>query len=136
MTRLLNTAFIGQTKTQATPSVWVKTRLQGTNTYSLMVVEKTKRPLNIQPKEITGCAYAKLSLMESGAVMASFPVMGMVTGTIRSMLGAAWFELAAPLKLPAFVFGHDIEIPAGRHPIVFVIESWVVLLRPQNHQGL
>jgi hypothetical protein len=70
--------------------------------------------------------------MESGAVMASFPVMGMVSGTIRSMLGSAWFELADPLLLPEFVFGHDIEIPSGRHPIVFVLESWVVLFRPQN----
>ena len=70
--------------------------------------------------------------MESGAVLASFPIMGMVSGTLQRMLGATWFELATPFKLPAFVFGHDIEIPAGRHPIVFVLENWVVLFRPQN----
>ncbi len=132
MTRFDTPTLTGQNKTQTPPSAWVKTRLEGTEKYSLTVMEKTKLPQNAQPRETAGCAYAKLSLMESGAVMASFPVMGMVSGTIRSMLGATWFELASPLNLPAFVFGHDIEIPAGRHPIVFVLESWVVLFRPQN----
>lgn len=114
------------------PSAWVKTHLEGADQYSLTILEKTKSSNNTLPRGSAGCAYAKLSLMESGAVMASFPVMGMVSGTLQRMLGATWFELATPLKLPAFVFGHDIEIPAGRHPIVFVLENWVVLFRPQN----
>ncbi len=132
MTRFDTQALTGQNIIQTPPTTWVKTRLEGADKYSLTVMEKTKLPQQSNPGESAGCAYAKLSLMESGAVMASFPVMGMVSGTIRSLLGAAWFELASPLKLPAFVFGHDIEIPAGRHPIVFVLESWVVLFRPQH----
>lgn len=127
MTRLNTLTSTDPNKTQTPPSVWVKTKLEGADAYSLTVLSKTKN--SIQGSSL-GCAYAKLSLMESGAVMASFPVMGMVSGTIRSMLGATWFELAVPLELPAFVFGYDIEIPAGRHPLVFVLESWVVLFRP------
>lgn len=115
------------------PSVWVKTRLEGSDQYSLTVMEKTSISPRTPPAVKTpGCAYAKLTLLETGAVMASFPVMGMVSGTLRGMLGSAWFELSAPLNLPAFVFGKDIEIPAGRHPIIFVLESWVVLFRPSK----
>lgn len=127
MTRFNTPSTPSLNKTQTPPTVWVKTRLEGADTYCLTVMEKSKK--SVQGAS-SGCAYAKLSLMESGAVMASFPVMGMVSGTIRSMLGATWFELAVPLELPAFVFGFDIEIPAGRHPLVFVLESWVVLFRP------
>lgn len=132
MTHFNTPALTGQNKTQTPPTVWVKTTLEGADKYSLRIMEKSRQAQQTHPSAAAGCAYAKLSLMESGAIMASFPVMGMVSGTIRSMLGAAWFELASPLNLPEFVFGHDIEIPAGRHPIVFVLESWVVLFRPQN----
>lgn len=133
MTHFNPQASTGQNKIQTQPCAWVKTRVEGADKYSLTILEKTKSPY---PAKTAGCAYAKLSLMESGAVMASFPVMGMVSGTIRSLLGATWFELAFPLNLPAFVFGHDIEIPAGRHPIVFVLESWVVVFHPQNIRRL
>ena len=132
MTRFDTHALTGHPKPQTPPTVWVKTRLEGADQYSLTVMEKTKPKTPRTSNVSAGCAYAKLSLMESGAVMASFPVMGMVSGTIRSMLGSAWFELATPLQLPASIFGHDIEIPVGRHPLVFVLESWVVLFRPQN----
>lgn len=132
MTRFDTQPLTGQNKMQTPPSAWVKTQLEGAGKYSLTIMEKTKMVQHPHPREPAGCAFAKLSLMESGAVMASFPVMGMVSGTIRSLLGATWFELESPLKLPAFVFGYDIEIPSGRHPIVFVLESWVVLFRPQN----
>jgi hypothetical protein len=130
MTRFDTPSLSRQNKTQTHPGIWVKTRLEGADTYCLTIMERTRPLQPSAPGATANCAYAKLSLLESGAVMASFPIMGMVSGTIRSMLGAAWFELAAPLKLPAFVFGYDIEIPAGRHPIVFVLESWVVLFRP------
>lgn len=133
MTRFDTPPLTGQNRIQPQPTAWVKTRLEGADKYSLTIMEKSKLPRNDHPAASAGCAYARLSLMESGAVMASFPVMGMVSGTIRSLLGAAWFELATPLKLPAFVFGHDIEIPAGRHPIVFILESWVVMFRPQHN---
>jgi hypothetical protein len=133
MTRFDTPALTGPIKTQTTPAVWVKTRLEGADQYSLTILEKTRQTQHKSPD--AGCAYAKLSLMQSGAIMASFPVMGMVSGTLRSMLGSAWFELASPLKLPAFLFGQDMEIPAGRHPIVFVLESWVVLFRPLHAHG-
>ncbi|MFN0213642.1 MAG: hypothetical protein ACKVT2_05250 [Saprospiraceae bacterium] len=132
MTQFNTPVLAGQSKMQTQPSAWVKTRLEGTNKYSLTILEKTRSPSPGNSTPSAGCAFAKLSLMESGAVMASFPVMGMVSGTIRSMLGTTSFELAFPLKLPAFIFGHDIEIPAGQHPIVFVLESWVVLFKPKN----
>jgi hypothetical protein len=129
MTRF-NIPTIPQTpKTPSVPSTWVRTSVEGTERYSLTIMEKTRPP---KGPDRPCCAYAQLSLMESGAIMATFPVMGMVSDTIRSMLGAAWFELATPLQLPAFVFGQDIEIPAGRHPIVFALESWIILFRPQN----
>jgi len=132
MTHFDTQPLTGQNKLQTPPSTWVKTRFEGNDKYNLTIMGKTKLLQQAKPLESAGCAFAKLSLMESGAVMASFPVMGMVSGTIRSLLGATSFELGSPLKLPAFVFGYDIEIPAGRHPIVFVLESWVVLFRPQN----
>ncbi|MBC7774100.1 MAG: hypothetical protein H7246_01575 [Phycisphaerae bacterium] len=135
MTRFDTPPLTGQNKMQTQPTAWVKTRLEGADKYSLTIMEKARLPTQAT-QDSAGCAFAKLSLMESGAVMASFPVMGMVSGTIRSLLGAAWFELSSPLKLPAFVFGYDIEIPAGRHPIVFVLENWVVLFRPQHAHRL
>lgn len=84
---------------------------------------------NKRPKP---CAYAKLSLMDSGAVMATFPIASMVSCTIRRLLGVSWFELETTLHLPDFVFGHAIEIPSGRHPLVYVLENWVVLFRPNT----
>lgn len=130
MTHFNTLPLTGQSKLQTPPSAWVKTRVEGKNGYHLTIMEKTNAQQGVSVRPTGNCAFAKLSLMESGAIMASFPVMGMVSGTIRSMLGASWFELVAPLKLPAFIFGYDIEIPAGRHPIVFVLESWVVMFRP------
>lgn len=136
MTRFDTQSFSSQNKTVIPPAVWVKTSMESGDKYSLTIMEKTRQPQAKIPGASAGCAYAKLSLMESGAVMASFPVMSMASGAIRSMLGVAWFELAAPFQLPAFVFGYDIEIPAGRHPIVFILESWVVLFRPQNTSAI
>ena len=135
MTRFDPQPLTGPNRTPTPPTAWVKTLFEGTDKYSLTIMEKTKMTKVNNAKEYSGCAYAKLSLLESGAVMASFPVMGMVSGTIRSMLGATSFELASPLNLPRFVFGHEIEIPAGQHPIVFVLESWVVLFRPKIKPG-
>ncbi len=132
MTRFDPHTLPGQIKTQTQPGAWVKTHLESANTYSLKIVEKTKQRQQVNPNPSLGCAYGKLSLLESGAIMASFPVMGMASCTIRNMLGATWFELATPLILPAFVFGHDMEIPAGRHPIVFVLENWMVLFAPPH----
>lgn len=109
------------------PSRWVKTRFSGTDKYELTVLEKTENKQETAP----GFAYAKLSLMGSGAVLATFPTMGMVSGTIKNLLGTTALELSVPLILPASIFGHDIEIAAGPHPIVFVLESWVVLFRPK-----
>lgn len=133
MTHFNNESYPQQNQGHTQIGRWVKTRLEGTEKYSLSVMGKADMPQKSESNQTKGCAYAKLSLMESGAVMASFPVMGMVSGTIRSLLGATWFELASPLKLPEFVFGHEIEIAAGRHPIVFVLESWVVMFRPSSN---
>lgn len=133
MTRFDTSATFSKPRpTEIPPSVWVRTQLEGSDAYSLTIMKRTKRAQANKPSNNSNCAYAKLLLMESGAILATFPVMGMVSNTIGRMLGANWFELAVPLSLPDFVFGYHIEIPAGRHPLVFVLESWVVLFRPEN----
>ncbi|HAD13319.1 MAG TPA: hypothetical protein DCF33_12890 [Saprospirales bacterium] len=136
MTRLATPVATGKPILKTTGSVWVRTRLEGTDTYSLTVLNR-KAP---KPDSVGVCAYAKLSMLDSGAIMAFFPLNAMVAMQAKMLLGANWFELAAPLLLPDFVFGFDLEIPAGRHPMVFVLESWVVLFRPlitpgHNHPG-
>lgn len=135
MTRLHTPPSIGQNKKQAPPSIWVRTHLEeeGSDKYHVSILEKRRQPLAAHTQ---GCAYAKLMLMDSGAIMASFPVMSMVSGTIRGMLGAASFELATPFQMPAALFGYEIEIPAGKYPLVFVLESWVVLFRPTEQARL
>ncbi|MDX1910430.1 MAG: hypothetical protein SFV22_03035 [Saprospiraceae bacterium] len=117
------------------PTAWVKAHLTGEDKYNLTVLAPSVLSPKT-PKIKTGaCAYARLSLMESGAVMAFFPVNSMVSDTIRRMFGATWFELEQPLILPAYVFGRDIEITAGRHPLAYVLENWVVMFRPSENQN-
>jgi hypothetical protein len=136
MTRLATPVATGKPILKSPGPVWVRTRLEGTDTYSLTVLNR-KTP---NAERVGVCAYAKLTMLDSGAIMAFFPLNAMVSKQAKMLLGATWFELATPLLLPDFVFGFDIEIPAGRHPLVFVLESWVVLFRPiitpgHNHPG-
>lgn len=131
MTRF-NTSFTTcPTQTQKLPTVWVKALLEGEDQYRLSILEKTGSAQKARTPPATGCAYARLSLMESGAIMATFPLMGMVSGAIRQLLGTTSFDLAEPFQIPASCFGVGIDIPAGKHPLVFVLENWVVLFRPE-----
>ena len=132
MTRINTPVIARTTQTRKLPTVWVKTSLEGKDKYHLNILERSGPAKKNGGHPAAGRAYARLSLMESGAVMATFPVMGMVTGTIRHLLGSTTFELATPFQIPEHLFGVAIEIPAGRHPLVFVLENWVVLFRPEN----
>ncbi|MBN8679761.1 MAG: hypothetical protein J0M29_16155 [Chitinophagales bacterium] len=138
MTRLATPAYTGKNLTIKPGTVWVRTQLEGAERYTLRVLERSGGNFPDLPEGAT-CAYAKLTLLDSGAIMAFFPITAMVSAQAKLLLGATWLELATPLVLPDFVFGFDMEIPAGRHPLVFILESWVVLFRPitsgHNHPG-
>ncbi|MBX2893496.1 MAG: hypothetical protein KF734_21460 [Saprospiraceae bacterium] len=75
---------------------------------------------------------AKISILESGAIMASFPKKSISHDMITCMMGTTWINVAAPLTLPAKIFGHVIEIADGYHPAVPVLTNWVVLFRPPS----
>lgn len=112
------------------PSRWVKTLINGSGKCQmtlLCILDKGETC----PSQYGSIAYAKLSLMNSGAVMASFPFMGMTSGVFKALYGAQWLALDAPLLLSAHVLGREIWIAEGRHPLVFVLENWVVLFRPK-----
>jgi hypothetical protein len=108
--------------------VWVRTRQEGADSYSVAVLGREQNPP--EDNHSATCAYARLIMLDNGAVMAFFPLSAMVSTQAKALMGATSFELATPFVIPAFVFGFDIEIPAGRHPLVFILESWVVLFRP------
>ena len=140
MTRLANTATAKKHFKHKPGSVWVRTQLEGNESYSVKVLERKHKPSGEAAGRSVICAYAKLIMLDNGAVMAIFPLTAMVSSQAKALMGATWFELATPLVVPAFVFGFDLIIPAGRHPLVFVLESWVVLFRPvippgHNHPG-
>ncbi|MBL7809792.1 MAG: hypothetical protein JNN28_18365 [Saprospiraceae bacterium] len=130
MTRLATPVAAGKHIRKTRGSVWVRTRMEGTDLYTLTVLDRKSIGILESTSEASICAYAKLTILDSGAIMAFFPLSAMVSVQAKLLMGATWFELAEPLVLPAFVFGFDIEIPAGRHPLVFILESWVVLFRP------
>lgn len=75
---------------------------------------------------------AKISILESGAIMASFPKKSISRDMISCMMGTTWINVAVPLTLPADIFGHVIEIADGYHPAVPVLTNWVVLFRPPS----
>jgi hypothetical protein len=117
----------GAKQKQTAPSRWVKTLISGSDKCQMTLLGQG----DTRPPQDGGVAYVKLSLMDSGAVMASFPVMGMASGAFKALYGAQWIDLDTPLILPAPVLGQEISIAAGQHPLVFVLENWVVLFRPE-----
>jgi hypothetical protein len=114
------------------PTAWAKVFSTEDNKYNLRILGPEALSPAPEQHKSSVCAYARLSLMESGAVMAFFSVNSMVSDTLRRMFGAIWFELEQPLVLPACVFGREIEIMAGQHPLAYVLENWVVLFRPAD----
>lgn len=117
----------GAKQKQTAPSRWIKTLIGGSEKPQLALLGKDEKPLPEQGR----VAYAKISLMDSGAVMASFPLMGMASGAFKALYGARWLVIEKPIALPASVFGREISIAAGEHPLVFVLENWIVLFRPE-----
>lgn len=86
------------------------------------------RPVSSREEMLLGeqGAYAKFSLMGSGAVLAVFEEHG----ALGERLGEIWFEMKAPAQLPACLLGHEIEIAAGLHPMARVMGKLIVLFRP------
>jgi hypothetical protein len=121
---------------QPTTTAWIRTSVKGTERYRLEVIEEAsaidmnagRRNRELVPE--TGFAYAKLSLLESGAVLASFPLLGKMPGVIQSDPYTVWFVLDAPALVPDGIFGREIEIAAGRHLMTSSLGSWVVFFKP------
>jgi len=120
---------------QPTTLAWVKTRISGTEEYRLEMIE-TASANNMNAGWGKGAEVcAKLSLLESGAVLASFPLLGKMPGTIQPDLFTTWFLLDAPALVPAGIFGWEIEIAAGRHLMASSLGSWVVFFKPVNAES-
>jgi hypothetical protein len=116
--------------------IWKKNHLEEAEIYTLEYLEDAlefdmnaglwKRESALKNSN----AYAKLSLLESGAVLASFPLMGCLPGVIQADPYTVWFVLDAPAIVPAGVFGKEIRIAAGRHLMTNSLGQWVVFFRP------
>ncbi len=117
---------------QPTTLAWIKTRVAGAEEYRL---ELAKTHLDIGMNAGWGQeARAKTTLLESGAVLASFPLLGKLPGSIQPDPFTTWFELDAPALLPAGIFGREIEIAAGKHLMAPSLGNWVVFFKPNNPQ--
>ncbi len=126
---------------QPTTTAWIRTKVKGTERYRLEVIDEASAIdmnagwRNRELVQNTAFAYAKLSLLESGAVLASFPLLGIMPGSIQADPFTVWFELDAPATVPDGIFGREIEIAAGRHLMAPSLGSWVVFFKPntKNH---
>lgn len=113
---------------------WVKTQIAGRERYELESIEHITggnaglRNRRSTPSE--SLAYGKLTLLESGAVLASFPLLGTLPGQVQLDPFSVWFHLDAPAWLPACILGKELEIPAGRHLMTQAIDSWMVFFKP------
>jgi hypothetical protein len=76
--------------------------------------------------------YATLTLLESGALLASFPLLGKLPGSIQADKFTVWFNLDIPAQLPAYVLGSDIEIAAGKYLMTQSLNAWVVFFKPSK----
>lgn len=120
---------------------WIKTTVKGSERYRLEMIDEASAigrcsgRRNREPVQNTDYARAKISLLESGAVLASFPLLGVMPGSIQTDPFTVWFELDAPATLPDAIFGQKIEIPAGRHLMAPSLGSWIVFFKPdtKNH---
>ena len=130
-----------ETKTylpQPTTTAWIKTLEKGTERYILEVMEEASATdmnagwRNRGLVQSTSFAYAKLSLLESGAVLASFPLLGMMPGAIKVDPFTVWFVLDVPAIVPDGIFGQEIEIDAGRHLMTSSMGSWIVFFKPKT----
>lgn len=127
---------------QPTTTAWIRTSVKGTERYRLEMIEEASaidmnagwRNRELVPSE--GFAYAKLSLLESGAVLASFPLLGKIPGAIQADPYTVWFVLDAPATVPDGIFGREIEIAAGRHLMTASLGSWVVFFKPSSKKPL
>jgi hypothetical protein len=120
---------------------WIKTRMDNAEMYKLELIDDAPaidmnaglRNRGLVPAP--GLAYAKLSLLESGAVLASFPLLGKMPGNIQADPFTVWFVLDAPAILPANVFGREILFASGRHLMTTSLGNWVVFFRPAPHHN-
>ena len=123
---------------QPTTTAWVKTTISGAEGYRLEQIEEASAINmnagwgNREPVQTRGLIYAKLSLLESGALLASFPLLGTIPGSIQTNPYTVWFVLDAPAIVPAGIFGREIEISAGKHLMASSLGTWVVFFRPRQ----
>ena len=75
-------------------------------------------------------AHARIALLDSGALLASFPLLGALPGKIQPDAFTVWFMLDAPIWAPAGLFGKEITIPSGRHLMAQALDAWLVFFRP------
>lgn len=84
-----------------------------------------------EPELQDNAVKARITILESGAVLASFPLLGALPGHIKPDAFTTWFELDAPAILPEGIFGKEVRIQAGLHLMAPAPGSWVVLFKPQ-----
>lgn len=85
---------------------------------------------NRKPELTEDTVKARITMLESGAVLASFPLLSRLPGSIMPDAFTTWFVLDAPALLSAGVFGREVRIHAGRHLMAPAPGSWVVLFKP------
>jgi hypothetical protein len=130
-----------ETKPYLPPSVkiaWVKIHFNNADIYSLegvdalpVLKEKEQSILNTAaiPENIP---YATLTLLESGAILATFPLLSKLPGSIQADKFTVWFNLDAPAHLPANVLGSALEIAAGKYLMTQSVNEWIVFFKPSK----
>lgn len=85
---------------------------------------------NREPELQETVVTSRITILESGAVLASFPLLGALPGAIMPDAFTTWFQLDFPALLPQGIFGKEVRINAGRHLMAPAPGSWVVLFKP------
>jgi hypothetical protein len=117
---------------------WGKAKLNGNEIYNLefvedaLVNEMNTGPRNRWPVRTGAIAFAKLALLESGAVLASFPLLGKLPGIVSPDPYSVWFQLDLPTLIPAGIFGQEIRIDPGRYLMASSMGSWLVFFKPMK----
>lgn len=138
MIDIRNPPEVHEYQPQPTDAVWVKTCLNGDHAYLLKSAPtafKIAGRRKWEPDSSEGAFSATLSLLESGAILASFPLRGPLPGKIEPDPFSVWFFLDAPAIIAAGVFGREIRIAAGRHLMASCLGTWIVFFRPIHHES-
>ncbi|MBL7826845.1 MAG: hypothetical protein JNJ57_09460 [Saprospiraceae bacterium] len=77
-------------------------------------------------------AEVRMTLLESGALLASFPFQSKLPGSLLTDPFTVWFQLDAPAIIPEGLLGKAINIAAGKHLTTQSLDSWMVFFRPHK----